>query len=94
MKGLSYLLDIILLYLLRFASSLFVATLVLKLSETFIKEDFVLGAIFGIVMWEMLEYTRKKITPEKGDLLLFDASTYHRVLDSKKERISLAFNFR
>jgi hypothetical protein len=40
------------------------------------------------------ENTRKKITPEKGDLLLFDASTYHRVLDSKKERISLAFNFK
>jgi hypothetical protein len=39
------------------------------------------------------ENTRKKITPEKGDLLLFDGNIFHRVLDSKKERISLAFNF-
>ena len=38
--------------------------------------------------------TRKKIIPKKSDLLLFDASTFHRVLDSKKERISLAFNFK
>ena len=40
------------------------------------------------------ENTRKKITPEKGDLLLFDSTTFHRVIDSKKERISLAFNFK
>lgn len=39
------------------------------------------------------EDTRKQITPEKGDVLLFDGSTYHRVVDSNKERISLAFNF-
>ena len=38
------------------------------------------------------EDKRIQIRPEKGDLLLFDASTFHRVLDSKKERISLAFN--
>jgi hypothetical protein len=40
------------------------------------------------------ENTRKKIIPEKGDLLLFDSSTFHRVVDSEKERISLAFNFK
>ena len=39
------------------------------------------------------ENTTKQITPEKGDILLFDGSTYHRVVDSGKERISLAFNF-
>jgi hypothetical protein len=40
------------------------------------------------------EDTRTKIIPEKADLLLFDTSTYHRVLDSQeKNRISLAFNF-
>ncbi len=37
---------------------------------------------------------RKKVIPKKSDLLLFDTSTYHRVLDSQEEkRISLAFNF-
>ena len=39
------------------------------------------------------EDIRKKIFPEKGDLLLFDSSTFHRVLDTDEERISLAFNF-
>ena len=39
------------------------------------------------------EGIREQITPEKGDVLLFDGSTYHRVVDSDKERISLAFNF-
>jgi len=37
--------------------------------------------------------TRKNIVPEKNDLLLFDSSIFHRVLESDKERISLAFNF-
>ena len=36
---------------------------------------------------------RQQITPKKGDLLLFDGKTFHRVVDSDKERISLAFNF-
>ena len=36
---------------------------------------------------------RKRINPKKGDLLIFEATTFHRVLDSEKERISLAFNF-
>ena len=65
MKKLNDLLDNILLYLFRFTLSLSVALLVLKLLETFIKEYFALGAIFGIVMWEMLEYTTKKITLNK-----------------------------
>tara|TARA_R100000030_G_scaffold62292_2_gene47178 strand:+ start:126 stop:653 length:528 start_codon:yes stop_codon:yes gene_type:complete len=39
------------------------------------------------------EDTRKDIVPEKNDLLLFDSNTFHRVLESDKERISLAFNF-
>ena len=34
-----------------------------------------------------------KITPEKGDLIMFNSSTFHRVLESNKERLSLAFNF-
>ena len=33
------------------------------------------------------------IKPEEGDILIFDSDLYHRVIDSKKERISLAFNF-
>ena len=37
--------------------------------------------------------TRKNIVPEKNDLLLFDSNIFHRVLESDKERISLAFNF-
>ena len=36
---------------------------------------------------------RKKITPKKGEVLLFDGTTYHRVVESKHERMSLAFNF-
>ena len=40
------------------------------------------------------EDTRKQIVPKKCDLLLFDSSTFHRVLDSDKERFSLAFNFK
>ena len=36
---------------------------------------------------------RKIITPKKGDVLLFDGTTYHRVVESKHERMSLAFNF-
>jgi len=39
------------------------------------------------------EDTRKNIVPEKNDLLLFDSNIFHRVLESDKERISLAFNF-
>lgn len=37
---------------------------------------------------------RKQLQPKKGDLLIFDGKTYHRALDSSKERISLAFNFK
>tara|TARA_R100000656_G_C3911955_1_gene121056 strand:+ start:82 stop:600 length:519 start_codon:yes stop_codon:yes gene_type:complete len=33
------------------------------------------------------------IKPEEGDIIIFDSDLYHRVVDSKKERISLAFNF-
>lgn len=40
------------------------------------------------------EDTRIKFNPQKGDMLLFDSSTFHRVLESDKERISLAFNFK
>ena len=36
---------------------------------------------------------RKQIYPKKCDLLLFDSETFHRVLDSDKQRFSLAFNF-
>jgi predicted nucleotidyltransferase len=39
------------------------------------------------------EDCRKIITPKKGDVLLFDGPTYHRVVESKHERMSLAFNF-
>lgn len=40
------------------------------------------------------EDIRKKIIPEKLDLLLFEGNTFHRVLDSKNNnRMSLAFNF-
>jgi hypothetical protein len=39
------------------------------------------------------EAVTKKIKPEAGDIILFDSDLYHRVIDSKKERISLAFNF-
>tara|TARA_R100000995_G_scaffold74856_2_gene44028 strand:- start:42 stop:566 length:525 start_codon:yes stop_codon:yes gene_type:complete len=40
------------------------------------------------------EDTRKKIEPQKADLLFFKGDTYHRVLDSKDgNRVSLAFNF-
>tara|TARA_A100001201_G_C4084581_1_gene200030 strand:- start:1290 stop:1841 length:552 start_codon:yes stop_codon:yes gene_type:complete len=37
-----------------------------------------------------------KIKPNKGELIIFDYSFYHRVMMNKKEsqRISLAFNFR
>lgn len=37
---------------------------------------------------------RKSVSPKKGDVIIFDAKTYHRVLHSDKERMSLAFNFR
>jgi hypothetical protein len=37
---------------------------------------------------------RKQIVPKKCDLLLFDSSTFHRVLESDKDRFSLAFNFK
>ena len=40
------------------------------------------------------EDLRKKIIPKKGDVILFDGGTHHRVVESKKERISLAFNFK
>ena len=40
------------------------------------------------------EDIRKQITPEKCDILIFDSQTFHRVLDSDNERISLAFNFK
>ena len=40
------------------------------------------------------EGTRKKFIPQKGDIVFCDATTWHRVLESKHERISLAFNFR
>ena len=36
---------------------------------------------------------RKQIHPKKCDLLLFESETFHRVLDSDKQRFSLAFNF-
>ena len=40
------------------------------------------------------EDIRKKIIPEKLDILLFEGNTFHRVLDSKNNnRMSLAFNF-
>ena len=40
------------------------------------------------------EDKRTKIIPKQCELLLFDNTTHHRVLDSKnKERMSLAFNF-
>ena len=37
---------------------------------------------------------RTQVEPKKCDLLLFDSSTFHRVLESKQERFSLAFNFK
>lgn len=41
------------------------------------------------------EDIRKKIIPEKLDILLFEGNTFHRVLDSKNNnRMSLAFNFK
>ena len=40
------------------------------------------------------EEIRKQIIPKKCDLLLFDSSTFHRVLESDKDRFSLAFNFK
>ena len=39
------------------------------------------------------EDIRKQIHPKKCDLILFESETFHRVLDSDKERFSLAFNF-
>ena len=40
------------------------------------------------------EDTRKQITPKKSDLIIFDSETFHRVLESNKERYTLAFNFK
>jgi|TARA_R100000231_G_scaffold129097_1_gene100393 hypothetical protein len=40
------------------------------------------------------EDTRKQIIPKKYDILIFDSETFHRVLESEKERYSLAFNFK
>ena len=37
---------------------------------------------------------RQSLKPKKGQILLFDGKTYHRVTESKKERISLAFNIK
>ena len=37
---------------------------------------------------------RTQVEPKKCDLLVFDSSTFHRVLESKQERFSLAFNFK
>tara|TARA_R100000805_G_C3620637_1_gene124371 strand:+ start:1690 stop:2229 length:540 start_codon:yes stop_codon:yes gene_type:complete len=37
---------------------------------------------------------RKSLKPNKGDILLFDSYTYHRVVESKQKRMSLAFNYR
>ena len=39
------------------------------------------------------ESVRHQEIPKEGEILLFDNDIYHRVVDSKKERISLAFNF-
>jgi len=39
------------------------------------------------------ESVRHQEIPKEGEILLFDSNVYHRVVDSKKERISLAFNF-
>ena len=40
------------------------------------------------------ENSRKRVKPKKGDLLLFEGTTFHRVLESQTEkRVSLAFNF-
>ena len=39
------------------------------------------------------EDIRTRITPKKGDILFSDGGTWHRVLESKNERLSLAFNF-
>jgi len=47
----------------------------------------------NIEFCDFVSNTRQQITPKKGDLVLFDAKTFHRVIDSDKERISLAFNF-
>ena len=47
----------------------------------------------NIEFCDFLADVRKQITPHKGDILIFDAKTSHRVIDSDKERISLAFNF-
>ena len=40
------------------------------------------------------EVTTKNIIPKKGDVVFFDGTTFHRVIDSEDERISLAFNFK
>jgi len=40
------------------------------------------------------ENIRSKLNPNQGDVIIFDSDLYHRVIDSKEERISLAFNFR
>tara|TARA_R100001510_G_scaffold26236_1_gene23076 strand:+ start:2018 stop:2539 length:522 start_codon:yes stop_codon:yes gene_type:complete len=40
------------------------------------------------------EDNRTLIKPNRGDILLFDPYTYHRVIESKQKRISLAFNWR
>ena len=40
------------------------------------------------------ENIRSKIIPNQGDIIIFDSNIYHRVIDSKDERISLALNFR
>ena len=39
------------------------------------------------------EDIRTKITPKRGDILFSDGDTWHRVIESKHERLSLAFNF-
>tara|TARA_R110002020_G_C16208447_1_gene766820 strand:+ start:658 stop:1179 length:522 start_codon:yes stop_codon:yes gene_type:complete len=39
------------------------------------------------------ENIRHKIIPNQGDILVFDGDLHHRVVDSKQERISIAFNF-
>jgi len=40
---------------------------------------------------EDIRYSHK---PKLGELIVFDSNLYHRVKDSKKERMSLAFNFK
>ena len=61
MKNLENILNIAILYLCRIGVSLAVSLIVLMLVNLLTDNYFLSGGIYGIVLWEMLGFTKDKI---------------------------------